>query len=425
MDDATSFSSLENMQRCLEVFQKYMYNTFNIDVIQRFPEINARVVLLETMRIVFSNYQEEDNDMSVNELNNVVMNKMKHFYVKKFNLTASDKPVIKTLERDKEIMGDRPVMLPPAITPDSHKFNDKTIVENDFNRILDMRQLESQQGNRGLSAANIFDPIKESPPLDQESFEARLRQLRIERGEDIFPPEPSEAMPTKVNELQAEKAGIQNSFIQPIEYAPEKLHKPVDLKPSSRPDNRRNYEPRGEDAFVIQQPKTKISPPFYFVINGFDRNWLSEKMRFQFRIDTSQFMKQYKNILELSFTKLIIPAEIKNEKTVTNPVTKLVYNHNFSLSYPYLILKIDEIKDTHDGINQQNQHAFTHFIQDCVHTSTNGRDYIILKPMQNETKVFHPSPLSSLPKFSIQITKPNGMLFNHSTDNFSVWKVEY
>tara|TARA_Y100000389_G_C17431146_1_gene502709 strand:+ start:127 stop:780 length:654 start_codon:yes stop_codon:yes gene_type:complete len=50
----------------------------------------------------------------------------------------------------------------------------------------------------------------------------------------------------------------------------------------------------------------------------------------------------------------------------------------------------------------------------------NGRGYIILKPVQQETKYFYPNPLSTLPTLNLSLTKPNGELLNYGADGQNI-----
>jgi len=54
----------------------------------------------------------------------------------------------------------------------------------------------------------------------------------------------------------------------------------------------------------------------------------------------------------------------------------------------------------------------------------NGRGYVILKPVQNEKKIFYPTPLATLPTLHISLTKPNGELINNSMDGMEVFSID-
>lgn len=186
--------------------------------------------------------------------------------------------------------------------------------------------------------------------------------------------------------------------------------------------------PKYEDERVynISKPESSyLSPYFYVTLNGYDRDWVKNRSRFKFTIETSDLKKTYRNISELGFTKLIIPVEVFDTRSIHNPIPKVNYTHNFKLAVPYVLLMVDEMNDVCDGVNLPNQQAFTHFIHDCTFNAENGRGYHILKPMQDEKKVFHPTLLAKLPKLSLTIAKPNGLPFNNSKDNYYIWKIEY
>jgi hypothetical protein len=116
--------------------------------------------------------------------------------------------------------------------------------------------------------------------------------------------------------------------------------------------------------------------------------------------------------------------EILEVQSIQN-VPKNYYNYEFSFSYPYIMLYIDEFGDIYDGTNDNVRKCFCHLIYDKSYKAPNGRGYIILNPIQNEKKVFHPTPLDALTKMSVSLRKPNGELINTSRDEYLIFKVEY
>jgi hypothetical protein len=117
----------------------------------------------------------------------------------------------------------------------------------------------------------------------------------------------------------------------------------------------------------------------------------------------------------------VIPDEIVQ---VTDPIQSS-FNHDFTFSYPYLLLSIDEFNDVYDGTNDVVRKAFCKLAFHKAYKAQNGRGYVVLKPMQEERKTFYPAPLSALTKFTISILKPNGALFNQSNDSYNTLKIEH
>jgi hypothetical protein len=184
--------------------------------------------------------------------------------------------------------------------------------------------------------------------------------------------------------------------------------------------------PTQSTSLVIDQPVQRATQYKYLTINGFDRDWTNamQKKRFSYSIDFSQLNNNYRNITSIKFSKLIIPNEIIEFKSVMN-MPKFVHHHDHKLAYPYLLFQVNEIGDMCDGFSQQVQKSFAQFVYDKSYKCPNGRGYIILVPAQDETKVFYPQSLSSIQRLTFSILKPNGTLFNNNKDDYNVFKVEY
>ena len=129
----------------------------------------------------------------------------------------------------------------------------------------------------------------------------------------------------------------------------------------------------------------------------------------------------FRNITSISATKLILPDEIVQ----TGVSVKTKFNDNFSLSYPYVLLSFSEFRDVYRGTDDTIRKTFATFVYDSNFQAFNGRGYVVLCPIQDEKKVFFPSPLSSLSQLNVEIYKPNGELLNNSTDGFGILKIEY
>jgi hypothetical protein len=133
--------------------------------------------------------------------------------------------------------------------------------------------------------------------------------------------------------------------------------------------------------------------------------------------DTINIQQNFKNIQSIEVTKVIIPADI------TNAITGRLYN--FNLNYPYVLLHIDEFNDVYEGTDDSIRRSFCQLIYENFYQSSNGRGYIVLKPVQGEKKIFHPSLLSTMPSLNISIRDPNGDLLNDSIDGYSILMVSY
>ena len=136
--------------------------------------------------------------------------------------------------------------------------------------------------------------------------------------------------------------------------------------------------------------------------------------------------QSFKNIRSIQVGRVIIPDEIiENYNIQPLAPTRTAFNHEFSFSYPYLILRIAEFDDVYDGTNDAIRKSFCKLVYHKSYKAPNGRGYIILKPLQCEKKTFYPSPLSTLNRLTVSLLKPNGFLLNNSSDSHKIWKVYY
>lgn len=437
---------IENMRKCADIFGDYMYKTFNVDVIKAFPETNPRKLLYDNIMVLKNNPQ--NNILSLKELNNICLNKMRDFYVRQHGLIHSKKPNQRSLDREQHVFGSRPINSEAVPMPINTAAGDKKITEIMFNQLRQDRDMGSESDKQEKEIPHLPLAQISEKKMEMEDFQRQLKEMEKERAI-------SQMMEEGENAYHAETRNLQEDLRLKQPCDPQKFYNgiqnPVTKNAALSSANREfisddpaqnivtktNYDAFYQNKTVPhystpalkslqQQPdKLYLSPYNYIVINGYDRDWVRQKSRFQFTIEMTGMSKTYKNIHELSFTKLIIPSEIINERSVANPMPKSFFAHNYQLTVPYLMLILDEINDVCDGVNQANQKAFVHFIQDACYRNDNGRGYTILKPMQDEKKVFHPTPLSALPKLTLNITKPNGSLFNNAMDKYHVWKIEY
>ena len=178
------------------------------------------------------------------------------------------------------------------------------------------------------------------------------------------------------------------------------------------------------DSGIIQNDVPKRIVRRYLLINGYDRQWALFPQRFRFSVSLARNDASFKDIRSIAATRLIIPREIVEERTLTN-VPKTRFEEPFNLRYPYLILKITDFQNVYKASNTASQSAFCHFIYDRHYTSPSGRGYIHMIPMQNETRTFDINPLSSLEQIDLAVQRPSGVLLNASRDEAKVLRMDW
>ena len=390
MDELTTIKNFKGLE---QVFKMYMKNEHNITVLD--PAYKRS--MYNAIKAIHSNSQYAA--WSLRELNKLVLKQTEAAY-KELNPVTG-------LEREQQIFGNRDVKTTSdfLVPQNTSVIDEKSAVNKQFEELVLLRT--------GVAPIATLphepkEPEKPPGPLSADEFSSKLKELesgRLETNVDI----------QRYLEAQPDpKAIFAKDFTRggPVSID--------DIQNSAGPPA---YIDRNMDIITPQKHSDRIATKFV-TLNGFDRDWVLMPNRYKFSIDVSSMSKTYRNISTLECTRLLIPMEIMDQRTITN-VPKFNYYHEYNLSFPYLILQIDEFNDMYDGLNQQIQKGFTTFIYDKSYRGTNGRGYIVMQPMQQEVKEFTPSPLAGLQRLTMSIVKPNGALFNNSLDDYRVIKVEY
>lgn len=128
----------------------------------------------------------------------------------------------------------------------------------------------------------------------------------------------------------------------------------------------------------------------------------------------------FKDIYSIQITNVTIPTDIYNHYVNSNDVSS---DHNFNFNFPYILCNIDAFQDIYDGTDDSIRKSFCQLQYHELIKTPNGRGYIILKPVQNEIKIFYPNCLSNLPTINISLTKPNGELLNNNEDGQPIFNI--
>ena len=139
--------------------------------------------------------------------------------------------------------------------------------------------------------------------------------------------------------------------------------------------------------------------------------------------DQDSNLSKFTNVHSIKITNVTIPIEFFFQH-VNSVNVNTSRDHSFNFNFPYILLNIDEFNDIYDGTDNSIRKCFCQLQYDNHFTCPNGRGYIILKPVQDESKIFYPTPLSILPTLHISLTKPNGELLNTNKDGIKVLAVQ-
>ena len=404
------FMSKENIQKILNAFTSYMEDTQNL-VFQTDEITGLKKLVFSIMNNVHSQNPESSD---IHKMNIQVLTLAKDHYVKQ----NKNKPNIKNLEREKEIFGDRKISV-NEIVPQRDPYIRKSIP--DLDRFITERDDPFKKNMPDVTS--IVRQVTETAE-NSDDFIKKLKKLENDRSQ--------------VDEnIQQTRFAVDNDFRVNNtldNQDPKKLYTiNDDEKFKSESENVKSK--RSQETFSTRQSllvenksnKPKLPLKKYLSINSIDREWERNTFRYNYAVtfNGNGLSGNYKNIRSIEVGKVVIPEEISETINALNFANKTQFNHEFSFSYPYLILRIDEFNDVYDGTNDNVRKSFCKLVYHRSYKAPNGRGYVILKPFQHEKKYFYPSPLSTLSRLTISLLKPNGVLVNNSSDSYKIFKLDY
>ena len=398
------FRSVENLKVCLDVLEGYMRDKYGFDVMVNDPD--HKMTMYNIMTDTAKKHPPSEN-LSRRDMNNLLLNAVRDHYVRKFNIGADTRNNTSTSTNAK--------ILERKGLPPMARAVPKTNTVAEFNAVELARKHEMDGGRGALMNKQRSDaPFKEMA-FDPSEFERKLFALREMREDapalrlqenidmqriDVVPPSAKEL---RVAPLEASRGA---SKAEPIQATQERSQ------------------------FVAPPAPATYTNERYLIVNGFDRDWGLYKHRYNIVADFSAMAdddlhQRYKNIRSIGIKRIIIPQEVHESASASLQYPRTGYNHPFSFSVPYVMITIDEISSVFDGTNDVVRRGFCQMIVDKHYHAPNGRGFFVLQTMQDEKKTFYPTPLSGLTRLTIGVRKPNGELYNMSTDDYKVVGVQH
>lgn len=406
------FMSKDNIQVIISIFTTYMEDNHKVNV-----------ELTDVKKAIFS-FMNTVSELtpagakSIHQMNLEVLTMAKAHYMK---TQRSNKPNVLSLSREQQVFGDRKVAVNELI-PKGNPYQRRQPLEDEqispLDKIVEEREAPFKKVIPDIT--QLGRQINETAETSDD-FMKRLKTL-----EDL--------------RCQQERNLVDNEFRETnkIEDAdPKALY---DLQQLLPPPPVEEDVFKGRQEFLLPEivnsvtsssssNNNKIVIQKYLSINSMDREWDKTVQRYNYSVafngPINGFMGNYKNVRSIEVSKVIIPEEIIEHKSVHNYAHKTSFNHEFSFSYPYVILRIDEFNDVYDGTNDDIRKSFCKLVYSKSYKAPNGRGYVILEPFQKEKKYFYPTPLANLSRFTISILKPNGFLLNESADQYKIFKIYY
>ncbi len=414
----TTFMSKNNMRVIIGIFTKYMEDTQNF-IFQSEDLGELKQNIFKFMSIT----NDKSSSKSIHDKNLEVLSVTKEFYIAKI---TKHKPNIKNLDREKDVYGNRKITVNELI-PQRDPYLRKPISELD--KFINERD---ELFTKSVPDITRLGQQTTEPAENADEFIKKLKDLENDRTMI------DQALLQQMQRMDVEKQFRVNNTID--NQDPKKLYTISDEEVFKSESDIDKFVNTRQSLLIPPNPQSNLSIISntsnqnskmmihkYISINSFDRDWNSNVLRYNYAVafNGDGINGNYKNIRNIEIGKVIIPEEISENVNILNYSNKTQFNYEFSFSFPYLILRIDEFNDVYDGTNDNIRKSFCKLLYHRHYKAPNGRGYVILKPFQKEKKTFYPSPLSSLNRLTISILKPNGFLLNNSSDSYKIFKVDY
>lgn len=174
-----------------------------------------------------------------------------------------------------------------------------------------------------------------------------------------------------------------------------------------------------------------------------DRDWLTnvKETRYNFSVNfdpannrqgftlSPSSTKKFRNIQRIELVKCIMPTEgIDNLVTYNSTTTTYVNSSKLNiLSFPYIIVRIPELDTNNFGTDNNLDNAFgvVQYDANWYTDTTNLSDgYLGMIPkFMKCQKVYHPTPLATLTRLTIQLQRPDGQYISDIPDTVSIQNI--
>lgn len=202
--------------------------------------------------------------------------------------------------------------------------------------------------------------------------------------------------------------------------------------------------PRPQEYLIKQEDVVKYKENEYnlYIYSG-DRDWLTNRNenRYNFTLNfnpasnsnsatfSPSVKERFRNIVRMELVKTIISAEsldvsVRVGNDLSGTDTTRILN---VLSYPYLMIRISEWTGNGFGTSANIDNTFGLVQYDQTWKSDSAASnfgYISLTPRYLKAqRVYHPTPLATLQKLSIQVERPDGLPLTTQLDTLDISRV--
>jgi hypothetical protein len=339
-----------------------------------------------------------------------------------------------------------------------------------------------------LNARGVRIPAASQENNDQLMMDTarRFEQLQSERNSFMkrdTPPAPNfllEATEEKSNAMemfQRQKAMRDEEMKQATITATQKSAVPFHIQSPGTPAGFQSVDIRASPHMamnqspflqqdILQRKEEVLSykeNEYNLFINSIDRNWYydtplnfntKKENRYDFMVNfspanninsftiTPAAQIKFKNISRIELVKAIIPTEavdVFKTRYIDNGEVKTTFTGGTTiLSFPYLIVRVEELESNNYGTNSHIDSTFGMIQYDnkwssehldyreygINSTTLTNPGYVCMIPkFMKCQRVYHPTPLSTLQKMTIRLERPDGTIVNADMDTFDFLKV--
>ena len=190
---------------------------------------------------------------------------------------------------------------------------------------------------------------------------------------------------------------------------------------------------------------------FNLFVNSIDRNWFQDsgtrfnetkQNRYNFVVNfdpannrqglgiTPASQRKFRNIVRIELIKVIMPAE--PIETVVTVSTGPVYSTNLGitpLTLPYVVVHVDELEGNNYGTNNDIDNAFALVHYDGKWGGDQSSPVVtpgflgMIPKFMKAQRIYHPTPLATLQKLTVQLHRPDGTSVSPTQDTFDLDKI--
>ena len=323
-----------------------------------------------------------------------------------------------------------------SFTNEQQRFKSFDELNNDQNNTIDM--LANMKNQQQMNAPSIGDVLK-----NQKSRNQPINQIPFKKSTPII----RESVIRKP--VQKSTPIVRESVIRkPVQKSTPIVRESVIRKPVQKSTPIIiNHETMNHETMNHEIPLTKKD--YYITIDSIDRDLSLYPSPFNFQINflpiyqqtnipskrddsgniiiesktitrnnNKTEMSRYSNISEIECISVNIPSDIKNSQYLFDNKTC----PSNIISFPYILLNIDQLKGPYNGTNEYLSNAFAKLIPKAI--VSNNSYFIELVPSgDHEIYRFAYNKLGMLDKLNLQLTKKRGGEYNLGEDKLYIIEV--